>query len=69
MKTTKTQKRAILLSPLAFALTFGAYAEARSPDSFDAANPAERREVSNRATEKDSSEITWMINWLEKHGN
>ncbi len=73
MKPSKRTKRSILLSPLAFALSFGAYAEttvmttsAIRPATPNAGQPF--RAPTPGDDQSDDSEIAWIIDWLEKHG-
>lgn len=73
MKQSNRTKRSILLSPLAFALSFGAYAETSAmttpairPATPNAGQPF--RALTPRDDQSDDADIAWIIDWLEKHG-
>lgn len=63
----KTRNRRIaMLSPLAFALAFGAYAgTAQSGRDTKLATP--REEIAQFASEE-GDELGWLTDWLERHG-
>lgn len=60
MSRINRTRRKTMLSPLAFALAFGAYAQ-QAP-AFAPATQGTRTVSAPRA------DLDWMVGWLEKHG-
>lgn len=66
MSRTKRNSRIAMLSPLAFALAFGAYAGSTNV-SREPRISASAREVSQIRPE-DEEDAGWLMEWLERHG-
>ena len=56
---SRAKKRTAILSPLAFALAFGAYAE--TPVTSMA-------RLQDQTAAEASADLDWMIDWIEKSG-
>lgn len=56
---SRAKKRTAIVTPLAFALAFGAYAE--TPGSGAA-------QLTKQPMAEASNELEWMIDWIEKTG-
>ncbi len=63
----RAQKTITLLSPLAFALTLGAYAES-SPPPLDAALVWTEAALVAQDGSTGSDDLDWVIDWIERHG-
>ncbi|WP_415184954.1 hypothetical protein [Phaeovulum sp.] len=73
MSKTNRTKRSVLLSPLAFALSFGAYAgtTVTPAEITGPARPAASEPFDSAVPRDDhggDADVAWMIDWLESHG-
>lgn len=66
MSRKSRNRRMAMLSPLAFALTFGAYAGsgsiARDP------RVSSPQEETPRISREAREEVNWLTDWIERHG-
>lgn len=61
MSTINRTRRSAMLSPLAFALAFGAYAQG-------AQSPLPQASLATPSKAVASDELAWLLDWLEEHG-
>lgn len=65
-----SRKARLRLSPLAFALAFGAYAPVAGAATMDAIRPEPdlpRESAPLEAREMPDSELAWMVDWVERN--